>query len=76
MKYFMHYVDDCTPKIKYFKTEREMRDFTLDFLLKHQLEIGNGGYWIDIMAEGKTTFVSTDLTEGLNETHNSWKQRY
>lgn len=50
MKYFVHYVEDSSPKIKSFKTKRSMDSFLKKFskLINH-----DNGYWVDFAFSGK-----------------------
>lgn len=50
MKYFVHYVEDSTPKIKSFKTKRSMQAFLDKFLKKTDPA---QGYWVDFIFKGK-----------------------
>lgn len=55
-KYFVHYVEDSTPKMKAFKTKRAMQTFLRAFSEKIDQE---NGYWIDFAFRGK--MLSYDL---------------
>ena len=46
MKHLLTYVEDCSPKIKTFKTEKAMDKFINRFYKKHGKT--NDGFWIDL----------------------------
>lgn len=48
--YFVHYVEDCTPKLKSFTSKQKMESFLKSFSKKEDHE---NGYWIDFSFHGK-----------------------
>lgn len=61
----VRYVEDCSSKIKNFKTIEVANQFVVDFLLKHQ-GININGNWIDSIFEGKNIFLDHSI-EVINE---------
>lgn len=64
MRYFVHYVEDCSPKIKAFKTKQKLQDFIKKFSKKID---PTSGYWIDFSFRGEITSCDDyyrDLLEG------------
>lgn len=49
-KYYVHYVDNCAPTLKGFKTLKAARKFISDFKKKNRAD---DGYWVDYIIAGK-----------------------
>ena len=62
MKYHVHYTDDCSPFLKSFKTAKDRDKWLLAWFLENQVDMGDGGYWVDLVFEGEITFQD----EGIN----------
>jgi len=62
MKYYVHYTEDCTPKIKEFKNSKLRGAWLLKWFLDNNLE-DRGGYWIDLLFEGEITFSADDIED-------------
>lgn len=54
-KYYVRYVESCTPKLKSFKTESEMNKFIAKFAVETMY--GNPDNWIDYAFKGEMLLV-------------------
>ena len=54
-KYYVHYVDNCTPTLKKFKTLKSAKDFVTKFRKKHPET--SDDWWVDYIVKGEIEFV-------------------
>lgn len=52
-KYYVHYVDNSTPKLKKFKTQKAAIAFVSQFRSKYPVQMIDQGYWIDFILKGE-----------------------
>ena len=56
MKYYVYYVNNSTPKLKKFKTKKQLNNFVKTFRVSI-----NDGYWIDFIFKGKIKYIDPSL---------------
>ena len=69
MKYYLHYVESCSPKLKLFKTKKAVDKFVKEF------KTNNEDNWLDFIVEGKIIPLDTYYGKRLKETANGSKTR-
>lgn len=55
--HLLHYVSECTPKLKKFKTIKDLDTFVRDFEKKHPPGDRTGDYWIDYAVTNVTGLI-------------------
>lgn len=53
MKYHVRYIEDCSPKLKSFKTKTELNKFLASFINKHGSLDDKGDNWVEFSFKGE-----------------------
>lgn len=69
MKYYVYYIEDGSPHISDFKTEKDRKDWMYEWFLKNHHQGCNNGFEIDFIFEGDLSWRGgsyTDIKQSSN----------
>ena len=60
-KYYVHYVESCSPGVKQFKTKKALKEFLMSFIKKYGSLDDGGDNWIEVNKIYYGTPVKLDI---------------
>lgn len=60
-KWFVYYVEMCSPVLKAFPSKEEAMKFIANFKLKYQNKLNEPDCWVDLIFEGNLVFSDKEV---------------